>query len=84
MVLASCFLNLKGKYILVCNLSDALIMHDQQGNQWRKRIFNRPGVAGAVLQSPPSLMRHWLSDPLVQIYSKQCQSQTGRARELKC
>ena len=41
-------------------------------------IINRPGVAGAVLQSPPSL-----SDHLVQISSKNCQSQTRRARELK-
>ena len=45
-------------------------------------IFNRPGVAGAFLQSPPLLI-HWLSDPFVQISSKHCQSQTRRARELK-
>ena len=50
------------------------------------QIVNRPGVAGAVLQSPPSLINsliHLLSDPLVKISSKHTQSQTGRARELK-
>ena len=45
-------------------------------------VFNRPDVAGAVLQSPRSLIDS-LSDPLVQISSKHCQSQTGRAWELK-
>ena len=45
-------------------------------------LVNRPGVAGAVLQSPPSFI-YSLTDPLVQISSKHCQSQTGRARELK-
>ena len=45
-------------------------------------IFNRPGVAGAVLQSHPSLI-DWLSHPLVKISSKHFQSQTRRARELK-
>jgi hypothetical protein len=49
-------------------------------------IFNRPDVAGAVLQSPLLLTDsfiHSLTHPLVQIFSKHCQSQTGRARELK-
>ena len=49
-------------------------------------VFNRPGVAGAVLQSPPLLINSLtdsLTDPLVQISSKHCQSQTRRARELK-
>ena len=44
-----------------------------------------PGVAGAVLQSPPSFIHSLtdsFTDPLVQISSKYCQSQTGRAREL--
>ena len=45
-------------------------------------VINRPGVAGAVLQSPPSLT-DYLSHPLVQISSEHCQSQTRRARELK-
>ena len=45
-------------------------------------LFNWPGVAGAVLQSPPWLI-NWFSDPLVQISSKHCQSKTWRARELK-
>ena len=49
-------------------------------------IFNRPGVAGAVLQSPQWLI-DWMIDslthPLVQISSKHSQYQTGRARELK-
>ena len=46
-------------------------------------VFNRPGVARAVLQSPP-LHIDSIIHPLVQIFSKHCQSQTGRARELKC
>ena len=49
-------------------------------------IINRPSVAGAVLQSPPLLinsLNNWFIHPLVQISSKHCQSQTGRARELK-
>ena len=53
---------------------------------WIWILFNRPGVAGAVLQSPPSLINsliHSFTDALVQISSKHCQSQTGRARELK-
>ena len=45
-------------------------------------FFNRPGVAGDVLQSPPLLIDS-IFHPLVQISSKHCQSQTGRARELK-
>ena len=45
------------------------------------RVFKRPGVAGAVLQSPPSF--NWVSNPSVQISSKHCQSQTGKARQLK-
>ena len=46
-------------------------------------LVNRPGVAGAVLQSPPLLidsLTDWLSDPLVQISSNHCQSQTGKER----
>ena len=45
-------------------------------------LINRPGVAGAVLQSPLSLI-HLLSDPLVKLYSKHTRSQTGRGWELK-
>ena len=51
-------------------------------------LFNRSGVAGAVLQSPPSIIKiinwliEWLSNLLVQIYSNHCQSQIGGAREL--
>ena len=40
-------------------------------------IFNRPGVARVVLQSPPSLIH------LANISSKYSQYQTRRARELK-
>ena len=50
------------------------------------QISNRPGIAGDVLQSPSSLINSLINsllDPLVQISSKHCQSQTGRARELK-
>ena len=49
-------------------------------------VFNRLGVAWAVLQSPPSLINsiiHSFIHPFVKIYSKHSQSQTGRARELK-
>ena len=42
-------------------------------------IINRPGVAGALLQTASSVIKSWF----VEIYSKHCQSQTGRARELK-
>ena len=45
-------------------------------------IFNRPGVARAVLQSPPWLINS-VTHPLVKISSKHSQSQTGRARVLK-
>ena len=45
-------------------------------------VFNRPGVAGAVIQSPLSLIK-WVSNPLVQISFKHYHSQTWRARELK-
>ena len=50
-------------------------------------VFNRPGVAGAVLQSPSWFiiwLIHWATDPLIKIFSNYSQSQTGRARELKC
>ena len=43
---------------------------------------NRLGVAGAVLQLPPSLI-HSLTHPLVQISFKHCLSKSGIARELK-
>ena len=46
-------------------------------------VFNRPGVAGAVLQSPPSLIKTLIKSWFVEIYSKYCYSQTIRARELK-
>ena len=45
-------------------------------------FFNRPGVAGAVLQTAWSfnqVTNRWF----VEINSKHCQSQTRRARELK-
>ena len=45
-------------------------------------LFNRPGVAGAVLQPPPSLI-DLVTHPLVKISYKHSQSQTGRAKELK-
>ena len=53
---------------------------------WQKHshidlIINRPGVAGAVLQSPQSLTDS-LTHPLVNISSKHSQSQNGRGREL--
>ena len=49
-------------------------------------VFNRPGVAGAVLQSSLSFtnsLADYLSDPLVKISSKHSQCQTGRAPDLK-
>ena len=42
-------------------------------------IFNKPGVAGAVLHTPSLLIQSWF----VEIYSKHSQSQAGRARELE-
>ena len=48
-------------------------------------LINRPGLAGAVLQSPLLFVDqfiNWLNHILVQISSEHCQSQTGRAREL--
>ena len=47
-----------------------------------KPIFNRPGLAWAVLQPPLSLIE-WVGDPFVQIPSKHLHSQTVRARELQ-
>ena len=44
-------------------------------------VFNRPGVAGAVLQTP-SWFIHWVSHLLFKISSKHSQFQTERAREL--
>ena len=51
-------------------------------------LINRTGVAGAVLQSPPSLI-HWFNDSLSQRSfssksSEHHKSQTIRARDLKC
>ena len=45
-------------------------------------LVNRPGVAGAVLQTPSSLSQS-VSHPLVPIYSIHFYSQTIRALELK-
>ena len=45
-------------------------------------VINRPDVAGAVLQSPLSLI-HSLTHHLVQMPFKHCQSKSERARELK-
>ena len=45
-------------------------------------LFNRPGVARAVLQSPLSFIDWFitlLTDPSVKIFSNHSQSQTGRA-----
>ena len=52
---------------------------------WGSGLSNRPGVAGAVLQSPPSQINwliHSFTDPLVKISFKLSQSWTGRAREV--
>ena len=46
-------------------------------------IFNRPGVAGAVLQSPLLLIRWVGNSSYVKISSKHLHFQTVRARELK-
>ena len=49
-------------------------------------IFKRPGVAGAVLQSPPLLIDSLINsliNPLVQISSKHFQFQTQKTRKLK-
>ena len=49
-------------------------------------IINRPGLARAVIETGSSFINsfiHSLTDPLVQISSIHCQSQTERARYLK-
>ena len=46
-------------------------------------FFNRPGVAGALLQTPPSLINSVIQWWFVEIYSKWYNSQTIRAKELK-
>ena len=45
-------------------------------------IFNSPGVAGAVLQTPSSFIQWFIKWCFVQIFSKDCLSQTVRAGEL--
>ena len=53
---------------------------------YRFLVINRPGLAGAVLQSSLSLFNsfiHSWTHPLVQISSKYSQFQTGKARKLK-
>ena len=51
-------------------------------------IFNRHGVACSTflacstITSVINYLTHWVRDTLVQISSKHCQSQTGKAREL--
>ena len=46
------------------------------------RIINRPGVAGAVLQTPLLLINLLTQSFFVEISSEHLQSQTVRAREL--
>ena len=46
-------------------------------------VFNRPGVAGAVLQIPPSLIDSVSNSSFPSKYSKHHNSQTVRARDLK-
>ena len=50
---------------------------------WVQSIFNRFGVAGAVLQSPPSLINSLSRWPFSFKPSKHHYTQTVRARELK-
>ena len=72
-----------GENILLTGGNESLDVYGQL-QQYKKKyylfsLFNRPGVAGAVLQTASSFSNSWF----VEIYSKHCQSQTGRARELK-
>ena len=46
-------------------------------------FFNRPGVARAVLHSPPSLINRLTKSSFVEIYSNHHNFQTVRARDLK-
>ena len=46
-------------------------------------IINRPGVAGAVLKTPLSLIDWFLNPPFSSKYSKYHTSQTIRARDLQ-
>ena len=47
------------------------------------KVFNRPGVAGAVLQTPPSLINRFIDSSFVEISSNHHNFQTVRARDLK-
>ena len=51
--------------------------------RWRRLITNRPGVAGAVLQTPLLLNYLATKSSVVIISSKYNHSQTERARDLK-
>ena len=45
-------------------------------------VFNRPGVAGAILQTPPSLINYLIESPFSPKPSKHHYTQTMRDREL--
>ena len=45
-------------------------------------LFNRPGVAGAVLQTPPLLINSLIMSSFCSESSRHCLSQTVKAREL--
>ena len=46
-------------------------------------VINRPGLAGAVLQNTPSLIKTLTNSSVVKVSSKHPHSQTVRARDLK-
>ena len=61
----------------------AVLMGSVRQGAWDCTLINRPGVAGAGLQTPSTLINSFINsvtDPLVKISS---QSQTVRARKLK-
>ena len=48
-----------------------------------KFIINRPGVAGAIHQTPSALVNYFSKSAFVEISSKHLHSQFVRAKELK-
>ena len=72
-------------YLSTCFKSKCVLNHLIKKLCIKMIGINWPSVAGSVQQSPLWLIYsfiYWLSNPLLQISSKPCQSQTGRGMEL--
>ena len=85
------FLNVKPMQICTTNVchfwtQKAICQQNCVILMWCANIFNRPGVAGAVLQIPSSFI-NWLikrvNYPFPKISAKHLHSPTRRARDLK-